>query len=257
MRRPARDERWADPDGNTWQVTEVKLWRVRRGRWTLAYVMVRDPASGTEARLNREALTGWARVTSDPLEGRRTEIAKTIRGGAELFTMPAPTKTPPVQKGEVYHLTCGRIEVESVTRKIVPGRGAEWQIKFIRHLKDRLYFLRSTVPGADPDELVKAPTASDIQHARIDGNYRTEPEHGGDPLPCVPPDWEDRSRMDRKVTHLKDRESVRAEDDLKRQRKAAKATLDATLSGLSPENQQRLLAQIINQCETAQMEKAA
>lgn len=112
------------------------------------------------------------------------------------------------------------------------------------------------------DDAVRPPQGDDVKKAAKESAYTGVPAlalsgpEASDPGEGVG-DWEDMGRTERKVVHLKDREAVRAEDDTKRQRKAAKATLDATLAGLTPENQQILLAQIISQCEAAKSEKAA
>lgn len=244
MRRPARDERWADPVGEVWQILEVATWRtetrrhpetgrlVPAGPKNLAYIQARHPGTGETQRVNPDTLARWRRVDRDPLAGHRTRIAAAVRGGATLFTLPAPDKEPPVRKGELYHLACGRVEVDSVARRIVAGRPAEWQITFTRHLVDRLYFLRSTVPGADPDELVKAPTSGDIEHARIDGNYRTEPEVDGDPLACVPPEWAEVGAVSRSELFTAHRHHARQVKDLREElREARGAGTIARISG--------------------------
>lgn len=191
------------------------------------------------------------------------KIRDDIHRGAKVLVWPAVDASSqmlacPVEKGQRIPVEgIPVIEIEAVTRKLPAGRKAEWHATFIRHEEDRPQLLRR-VPSGLATSTREHVGLSEIEKARRDGAYTSSPALAlNDESESVGPDWEDRGRMNRKVTHLKDRESVRAEDDLKRQRKAAKATLDAALAGLSPENQQRLLAQVISQCEAARMEKAA
>lgn len=218
MRQPRRDERWNDPEGNTWQVTQVNRWRLEpKGRYEFASAIVRHPATGENMKVPAHRWrTDWTQDSLDPLAGHRKRIAQAVRAGSPLFTLPASTSIPPVAKGEMYHLTCGQIVIDNIAKQIVGGQ-AEWHVRFTRLLTDRLYFLRSTVPAANPDELVKAPTATDIEYARIDGNYRTEPEHGGDPLPCVPPDWVERGAVSRSELFTANRHRKRKHHELKQE----------------------------------------
>lgn len=263
MKQPVRDERWLDPQGETWQIAKVQRMKpLKNARGRVAFYIVRH-ASGITAKIMPPEIKAWKRadeipekqLSADPLYGRRVEITRKVRNGERMLVF--LEEECPVRKGEMYHLTCGDILIERVGRKIVKGRQAEWHVDFVRHMTDRLYFLRNTVPAADPEDTVREPTITDIQHARIDGNYSHSKVDGGDELPAVPPDWVDRGRTERKVLHMKDRDEIRAADDVKRQRKAAKATLDATLAGLTPENQQILLAKIISECRASGVKDAA
>lgn len=264
MKQPVRDERWLDPQGELWQIAKVQRMKpLKDARGRVAFYIVRH-TSGVTAKIMKHELDGWKRAepildkrkSTDPFEGWRVEMAKRIRDGQSVLVFPADVECP-VRKGEMYHFPSGDILIERVGRKIVKGRQAEWHVEFIRHMNDRLYFLRNTVPAADPEDVVREATVTDIEHARIDGNYSHSKVDGGDELAAVPPNWQDKGRTERKVLHLKDRDEIRAEDDMKRQRKAAKATLDATLAGLTPENQQALLARIIAECRASGVKDAA
>lgn len=90
-----------------------------------------------------------------------------------------------------------------------------------------MYFLRSTVPAARPDELVRPPTNEDIEEARVNGNYLTgAPEVDGDKLPTVPPTWIDSGRAQREHKRLEALREDRAAQNMRRQSRQIKAKLD-------------------------------
>jgi hypothetical protein len=263
VRRPVRDERWSDPNGELWQVEKVVMWRLETvkdkknraraaGRYTVAHYLLRH-VSGVQAKVKPPEFESWSRQSDDPFAGRRVEMNRSIGRGGKVLVLPASDSTEPVMKGEVYHFTCGKILIDKVGRKIIKGREAEWHIEFTFLGVERDFFMRRTPPNLGTPE-----SASETEEdARIESSYTSNATKALDDLATVPPDWEDRGATERKVIQLKDRDDMRASEDAKRQRKAAKATLDATLAGLTPENQQALLAQIVSTCEAAQMKEAA
>lgn len=245
-RRPRKDERWKDSKGELWQVEHVgMIERTLQATRTLAFVRFRH-ISGITAKVMPQDLDTWSREAPDPLEGRRRELSTAIRDGATVIIFPG--EECPVRKGEVYHLASGRILIDRCARKIVKGRPTECHVGFIRLLEERPRFLRRVVPGAKTDELVKPPNALDIERARIDGNYRTSPERGGDDLAVVPPDWEDRGVTERK----KKLKEARAEIERERLEADAMAAIKRTVKGLTPDQALVLLAQIQRDCESAE-----
>jgi hypothetical protein len=212
----------------------------------LAYFHARHLGSGAEAQVPSRALNAWRLKDTDPLAGRRSSISKSVRNGATAFTLPANVVAP----GEIYHLSCGVIRIDSVTEKIVKGqRSTEWVVKFTRLMEDRLYFLRTITPSLKPGEKrgTGAISAAEAEEARIAGNYRSKAEPEGDPLPTVPPNWEDKGRAMREQRR---QESV---GELIRERQAhnMRAQLGRVLKGLSPDAKVRVLSHIASECEKA------
>jgi hypothetical protein len=249
MRRPVRDEHVADPEGTTWQVLEVGKWRtdtrpptdeeLSKGRpkrpipcgpYNIAYFLMGN-ADGQQIKVNPMMIKDWTPATDhngqqigDPLNGHRSEIAKAVKAGKGVFYMDGDSF---VLKGDRYHLPCGEIVVSKVTTKTTKRGETRTEIHFTHLVEDKVYFLRSTVPAAKPDELVKPPTAGDIEEARINGNYLTgAPEKGGDRLPTVPPTWKDSGRAEREQKRLEALREERAVQNMRRQSRQIKAKLD-------------------------------
>jgi len=194
--RPVRDERFFDPEGQPWQVLEVGKWRTAdRGRYTLAFYRMVNPA-GETVKVSPQAFEDWVSVSDgDPLQGHRMRITESIRNGAATFTLPAEL----VFKGDRYHLPCGEIRVDKVSKKLVKGQAdSEWVVHFTRLMADSPQLLRR-VPSGLPDRSDSAAGLSDTERARIDSAYtssltlslgKEEPESVG-------PHWEDRNRAER------------------------------------------------------------
>jgi len=247
MRRPVRDERFFDSDGNPWQVLEVGKWRTetrlpdperepekpRRpipcGPFTVAFYRMVNLAGGTVKIPAHEF--DWVpdrdsdgNQIGDPLEGKRKEITRAVRAGKGILIFDGQA---PVRKGERYHLPCGQIVIGKVTSKTNKRGEKHDEVTFTHLDTDKVFFLRNTVPAAKPGELVKPPTEDDIEHARIEGNYLTgAPDSGGDPLPTVPPSWEDQGVGDREMARREALRAERAEENRRRLTRQVKAQLD-------------------------------
>ncbi len=262
LNRPARDERWADPEGEPWQVESVAMVKATTSAPArLAFVRFRH-LEGEIRKVGPADLRKWRRLSPDPFAGCRKYTSDLVRGGAKMIVFPAPGKDPvcPVSKGEIYHLPGERIQVDTVTRKVMKGREAEWHIGYIRLARDRVLLLRQTVPGPRPYETAKEPTADEIERARIDGNYTSSYEKsdgGTDAGEAVPIDWEDRGLDDRRARARKDRAEIRGEEDRRREKRAAKARIDETYAALPPEGKAKLLERIKAACEAAKSSESA
>lgn len=249
MKRPVRDERFFDHEGQPWQVLEVGKWRtetrpptdeeLERGKprrpipcgpYTVSFYRMVN-SDGEERKLTPVEIADWTPDTDaqgnrigDPLAGHRKPITESVRAGKGAFRFSGDS---PVSKGERYHLPCGEIVIGKITTG-ANKRGERYaEVQFTNIDRDRLYYLRSTVPAARPDEMVKAPTAEDIERARIDGNYLTgAPEADGDPLPTVPPDWIDSGRAQREIDRREAQRELRASQNMRRQSRQIKAKLD-------------------------------
>lgn len=266
VRRPQRDERWIGPDGDTYQVIEVKTRQegerfnekirkfVAAGKRDLAYFKVRHVETEVEGQVPARNLSEWTRKDPDPLTGMRRQVMERIRAGAGTFTLPAEL----VFKGELYHLPCGTIRIDKVSKKLVKGqKETEWVVSFTRLMEERLYFLRSVTPKLKPGEKPGEATATEAYRARIDGNYSSTPEAGGDPLPVVHPDWEDKGVAERAKIRIEARSELRAEEEARREAEQVRTYLGRVLKGLTPENRMALLAQIQRDCEQAETKEAA
>lgn len=139
MRRPVKDEHFADPDGNVWQVLEVGKWRTSTrppteeeitkgkpkqpipcGPFNVAYfVMVNT--DGERKKVSSVEINDWAPATDkngkqigDPLEGNRNAVVKAVKAGRGMFHLDGEAF---VLKGDRYHLPCGEILVNKVEVK--------------------------------------------------------------------------------------------------------------------------------------------
>jgi hypothetical protein len=260
FRQPVRDERWTDPQGEEWQVEKVGRVQKTRAPAFTAFVTFRN-VSGESQKVYWPP-ERWTQGEGDPLKGHRARISQTVRSGARAFILPAKDAESnliacPVKKGELYHLVCGQVLIERVQRRLVKSKDPEWHVDFIRLVTDKDYFLRRTVPAADPDVIVKPPTADDIRRATIDGNYLSgSPDKDGDPLPVVPLDWVDRGREEREARRLTDRRSLQAEEETRRQMKAIKAQMTSVCVGMVRQglDPAPILERFVDQLKEAQQE---
>lgn len=111
----------------------------------------------------------------------------------------------PVKKGERFKILGFVIEIETIQRKLIPGKPAEYHVTFIRHEPDRVYLLRQGKPvNADQKKDVDIDLPA-TERARRDGEYTAsrvsalhmEPESVG-------PDWFDYKRAKRERDHQND-----------------------------------------------------
>lgn len=152
---------------------------------------------------------------SDPLAGKRRLIAERKVSvlvwpavGEDGDVLPAP-----VAKGDRF-LVHGvpEIVIESCNRKLPAGKPAEWHASFVRLEVDRPQLLRR-VPSGLPSRHDRSVGLSDIERARVEGNYTSsvrmalvdEPESVG-------PDWKDTGVAEREARRLKDRRVVQDEE---------------------------------------------
>jgi hypothetical protein len=247
-KQPVRDERWIDAEGNEWQVADVAKWqpttrRDKRGRarpvgeYRIEFVVMRNAHDERRKVRYADLVSSWKpaltegdRRMGDPLDGRRAAIVQAIRAGRSKLTFQGEC---PVKEGELYHLACGEITIGKMATKVNKRSERVVEVEFTRRIEEPARFLRMTVPGANPKEIVKPPTTDDIRRATIDGNYLTgAPDRGGDPLAVVPLDWVDKGLEEREAKRLTDRRSVKAEEETRRQMKAIKAQMTSVCVGM-------------------------
>jgi len=145
---------------------------------------------------------------SDPLKGMRRAIAQ---GKMRVLRWPADQDCP-VEKGERFKVQSIEIEIESIQRKIVKGKPPEWHATYIRHEKDRHYYLRQAPPVHATHEKDQDLDADMAERARKDGHYTSsrltavpdEPE-------TVGPDWKDPGAERRRLRHKEHRKEVERE----------------------------------------------
>lgn len=247
LRRPARDERWSDSNGETWQVDHVAvIQRTNASGEELAFVRFRHK-SGTTVKVTAYELKAqnWKPQGRDPLGSRRTELSNAIKQGAQVLIFPDSDECP-VRKGEIYHLVSGRILIDRVTRKMEKGKSErQWHVEFIRLMTERDYFIRRTPPNLGTPE-----SASETdEQAKIESSYTANAAKSIDDLATVPPDWEDQNKGVREVK----RQDAQREIQQQRQAQAAKSRLNRLLAGAkTPEQRQLLLAGIVALCEQAE-----
>ena len=142
---------------------------------------------------------------SDPLKGMRRKIAN---GEIKVLRWPADHDCP-VEKGQKFEVQGLTIEIETIQRKIVKGKPAEWHVTYIRHEPDRVYLLRQAPPVHETHEKPEDVTVSGAERARRDGHYTSsritavpeEPESVG-------PDWQDKDAEKRRLRHKEERKEV-------------------------------------------------
>jgi hypothetical protein len=145
---------------------------------------------------------------SDPLKGMRRAIAQ---GKMRVLRWPADQDCP-VEKGERFKVQSIEIEIDSIQRKIVKGKPPEWHATYVRHEKDRHYYLRQAPPVHATHEKDQDLDADMAERARKDGHYTSsrltavpdEPE-------TVGPDWKDPGAEKRRLRHKEHRNEVERE----------------------------------------------
>jgi hypothetical protein len=141
-------------------------------------------------------------MPSDPLAGYRRQINE-----RKVAVLRFPASKPcPVEPGQHHSLQSCVIEIESVHRKIIKGKEAEWHVTFIRHEQDKVNLLRQSPPVHASSEQDANLDLSKAERARRDGNYTGttysamphEPESVG-------PDWEDKRAAERELQRQEER----------------------------------------------------
>jgi hypothetical protein len=139
---------------------------------------------------------------TDALAGYRRQINE-----RKVAVLRFPASKPcPVEPGQHHSLQSCVIEIESVHRKIIKGKEAEWHVTFIRHEPDHKHFLRQSPPVHASSEQDANLDLSKAERARRDGNYTgttysampNEPESVG-------PDWEDKRAPERELQRQEER----------------------------------------------------
>lgn len=136
----------------------------------------------------------------------------------------------PVEKGERFKILGFVIEIETIQRKLIPGRPAEYHVTFIRHEPDRVYLLRQGKPvNADQkkDVDIDLPAA---ERARRDGEYtasrvssmQMEPESVG-------PDWKDKQAPQNEERRQRSRMEMRREDEVRKVSRQLKLHADRVI----------------------------
>ena len=186
----------------------------------------------------------------DPLAGMRRDIAeKKLR----VLRWPADAICP-VEKGQRFEIRGVVIEIETIKRKLIPGKPAEWHATFVRHEPDRVHLIRQAPPVHAGSEKDLDLDISAEERARRDGNYTSsrvsampmEPESVG-------PDWEDARAAEREAV----RQAARKDIERQRMEQAAKSRLNRVLRGLPPDQAQHMLIQIQALCEQVEQKTAA
>lgn len=133
---------------------------------------------------------------TDPLQGQRKAVNERT---TTMLRWPAK-KPCPVSKGDRYELQSCVIEIDTVSRKIIKGRPAEWQATFIRHEQDTVNLLRFTPPTRAPRAEDSSIGLTDTEKARREGSY-TSTAHAASPHEpeSVGPDWEDKHAAEREL----------------------------------------------------------
>ena len=169
---------------------------------------------------------------TDPLQGQRKAVnerkATMLRWPATKVVRDQTIHLPcPLEKGDRFELQSCAIEIDTVTRKLIKGRPAEWQATFIRHEQDTVNLLRFTPPTRAPRAEDSSIGLTDTEKARREGSY-TSTAHAASPHEpeSVGPDWEDKhaaerelarqtQRRERMTTEQQDREVDKAAARLK------------------------------------------
>jgi hypothetical protein len=186
----------------------------------------------------------------DPLAGMRRAIAERK---LKVLRWPAD-KDCPVEKGQMFEVGSIKIEIETINRKLLPGKQAEWHVTFIRHEPDRYYFLRQAPPVHAGSEKDLDLDLSATERARRDGSYTSSKVAASPGEPeTVGPDWEDPNSAERELW----RHDARREIERKRMEQEAKSRLGRLLRGSTPEQAQVILAQVELMCQQVEEKSAA
>jgi len=165
----------------------------------------------------------------DPLLGMRRRIARkevsvliwpAVGGDGEL--LPAPVK-----RGERFAVHgVPVIQIESCNRKLPAGKPAEWHASFVRLEVDRPQLLRR-VPSGLPSAHDKSDGLSDIERARVEGNYTSSARMAlVDEPESVGPDWKDHGVNEREKNRLAALREQKAEDLAREEARKLKARVD-------------------------------
>jgi hypothetical protein len=180
----------------------------------------------------------------DPLAGWRNKIADFE---TSLIRYPADQDCP-VKKGQTYHLRGCSITIESVKRKLIPGKVAEWHVSFVRHEDDKVYLLRQAPPVHANSEQDQHINISAQERARRDGQYTSSSVSAVPQEPeSVGPEWKDPDVEKRRARLAEMRAELvqeRRAEEMHRQlgRKLAKAT---------PEQREEVMARVAQLLDAA------
>lgn len=180
-------------------------------------------------------MTTTGEMTLDPLAGWRRKIADFE---TSLIRYPADEECP-VKKGQIFHLRGCTIVIESIKRKLIPGKTPEWHVTFSRREQDKVYLLRQSPPVHASSEHDQNINISAQERARRDGQYTSssvsampvEPESVG-------PDWKDPNLEARKARLA----ALRAEVIQERRELEMHRRLGRKLAEASAAEQQEIIA---------------
>ena len=173
----------------------------------------------------------------DPLAGWRNKIADFE---TSLIRYPADRECP-VKKGQTYQLRGCSIVIESVKRKLIPGKTPEWHVSFVRHEDDRVYLLRQSPPVHANSEQDSHLNISAQERARRDGQYTSSSVSAVPQEPeSVGPEWKDPTAEARRARLAE----LRAEVIQERQQVAMHRKLGRHLSEADPEDKARVIAML-------------
>lgn len=147
---------------------------------------------------------------TDALAGYREAINE-----RKVTVLKWPASKPcPVEKGERYKLRSCEVEIDTINRKLVKGKGAEWHVTFVRHERDVPQLLRFTPPTRAPRETDSQLGMTETEKARREGNYTSSLKSASPHEPeSVGPDWVDPARGTRELKRQEARRQERAERD--------------------------------------------
>lgn len=141
----------------------------------------------------------------DPLAGYRKAI-----NAREVKVLRWPADKPcPVKRGERFTLQSCVIEIDTVNRKLVKGKAAEWHATFIRHEQDRINLLRFTPPTRAPHQSDSQLGMTETEKARREGNYTSSLKSASPHEPeSVGPDWVDKNAPERELRRQEERKAA-------------------------------------------------
>lgn len=192
---------------------------------------------------------------TDPLKGQRKAVNERK---ASILRWPADTECP-VEPGDRFKLQSCEIEIETVSRKLVKGRPAEWHATFIRHEPDRTYLLRFTPPTRAPHASDSTLGMTETEKARIEGNY-TSTVHSASPQEpeSVGPEWKDKNAPERELRRQEERRQRIAAERAEREAAQAAARVKQSVLTLGRKGHDLtpLLADIFERLAVAEREAA-
>jgi hypothetical protein len=180
----------------------------------------------------------------DPLAGWRKKIADFE---TSLIRYPADQDCP-VKKGQTFHLRGCSITIESVKRKLIPGKVAEWHVSFVRHEDDRVYLLRQSPPVHANSEHDQHINISAQERARRDGQYTSSSVSAVPQEPeSVGPEWKDPTAEARRARLAE----LRAEVTQERQAEEMHRRIGRKLSESTVEDRGKVIAKMAQLLEVA------